>query len=250
MEEARLVAVVTGASRGLGAGMAAAWATRGIRVALCARTRPDAPERADSLTASVDVTDAVSVDGFAGDVVERFGPIDLWVNNAGILDPVGPLADADPGALSRNVDVNVLGVLNGSSAFARHVRARAGRGVLVNISSGGASRPYAGWAAYCGSKAAVEMITEVVAVEEREHGLRAHALAPGLVDTDMQALIRATPIERFPDVERFHEVHRRGSFNSAAWVAAFILEQLVRGPDAEFGADSGPAVRLRVPDEY
>lgn len=144
MEEAPLVAVVTGASRGLGAGMASAWADRGVRVALCARTRPDPPEGADSLTASVDVTDAGSVDGFAGHVVERFGPIDLWVNNAGILDPVGPLADADPGALHRNVDVNVLGVLNGSAAFARHVRARPGRGVLVNISSGGASRPYRG----------------------------------------------------------------------------------------------------------
>ncbi len=249
MEEAPLVAVVTGASRGLGAGMASAWAAQGVRTGLCARIRPDAPEGADSLTASVDVTDATSVDEFAATVVGRFGPIDLWVNNAGVLDPVGPLADADPGALRRNLDVNVLGVLNGSAAFARHVRSRAGRGVLVNISSGGASRPYAGWAAYCGSKAAVEMITEVVAVEERRHGLRAHALAPGLVDTDMQALIRATPAERFPDVERFHEVHRHGSFNSAAWVAGFILEQLVHGPDAE--ADPAPpTVRLRVPDEH
>ena len=65
----------------------------------------------------------------------------------------------------------------------------------------------------------------------------------------MQALIRATPAERFPDVGRFHEVHRHGSFNSAAWVAGFILEQLVHGPDAE--ADPGPpTVRLRVPDEH
>jgi NAD(P)-dependent dehydrogenase (short-subunit alcohol dehydrogenase family) len=249
MEEAPLVAVVTGASRGLGAGMASAWAAQGVQTGLCARTRPDAPAGADSLTASVDVTDATSVDEFAATVVGRFGPIDLWVNNAGVLDPVGPLADADPGALRSNLDINVLGVLNGSAAFARHVRSRPGRGVLVNISSGGASRPYAGWAAYCGSKAAVEMITEVVAVEERRHGLRAHALAPGLVDTDMQALIRATPAEQFPDVERFHEVHRHGSFNSAAWVAAFILEQLVRGPDAEADPEP-PTVRLRVPDEH
>jgi NAD(P)-dependent dehydrogenase (short-subunit alcohol dehydrogenase family) len=191
------------------------------------------------------------MDAFAAAVVERFGRIDLWVNNAGILEPIGPLVDADPEALRRNVDVNVVGVLHGSATFARHVRARPGPGVLVNISSGGATRPYAGWAAYCGSKAAVEMITEVVAVEEREAGLVAHALSPGLVDTDMQALIRATPAERFPDAGRFQEVHRHGSFNSAAWVATFILDQLVLAPAIGAGADSGPPpVRLRVPDEH
>ncbi|MGD0312706.1 MAG: SDR family NAD(P)-dependent oxidoreductase [Acidimicrobiales bacterium] len=244
-----LVAVVTGASRGLGAGLARSWADQGVRLGLCARTRPDAPAGTDSLTASVDVTDAAAVDEFADAVVGRFGPVDLWVNNAGILDPVGPLAEADPGALRRNVDVNVLGVLHGSAAFARHVRARPGRGVLVNISSGGASRPYAGWAAYCGSKAAVEMITEVVALEEGGAGLAAHALSPGLVDTDMQALIRSTRPEQFPQGDRFRQVHRDGAFNSAEWVAAFILDRLVIGAGPAPGAGA-EGVRLRVPDEH
>jgi NAD(P)-dependent dehydrogenase (short-subunit alcohol dehydrogenase family) len=246
---APLVAVVTGASRGLGAGLARSWAAQGVRLGLCARSRPDAPAGTDSLTASVDVTDAASVDEFAADVVGRFGPVNLWVNNAGTLEPVGPLAEADPEALRRNVDVNVLGVLHGSAAFARHVRARPGRGVLVNISSGGASHPYAGWAAYCGSKAAVEMITEVVALEERGSGLTAYALSPGLVDTDMQALIRSTPAEQFPQVDRFRQAQRDGAFNSAEWVATFILDRLVAGA----GTASGPAaetVRLRVPDEH
>ncbi len=143
-----LVAVITGASRGLGAGMATVFAGAGVRLGLCARTRPEPPEGADALTASVDVTDAQALDAFSLAVVERFGRIDLWVNNAGVLVPIGPLAVADPDALRRHLDINILGVMHGSATFARHVRDRPGRGVLVNISSGAATTPYEGWAAY------------------------------------------------------------------------------------------------------
>jgi NAD(P)-dependent dehydrogenase (short-subunit alcohol dehydrogenase family) len=234
--------------------MAEALATRGIRLGLCARTRPTAPASTQSATASVDVTDAEAVDRFVDEVVARFGRIDLWINNAGLLAPIGPLADADPSALRSNIEVNVLGVMHGSATFARHVRTRPGGGVLVNLSSGAATRPYAGWAAYGGAKAAVDMVTEVVAREERSAGLRAYALSPGLVDTDMQALIRTTPDEDFPSAGRFRQVHQDGSFNSPAWVTRFILDQLVDGADP---AHSGPGtpideitVRVRVPDQH
>ena len=254
------VAVITGASRGLGAGMAEALAAEGFRLGLCARSRPPGPPgpprppASEVLAGSVDVTDAGAVDRFAAEVVTRFGRIDLWINNAGLLAPIGPLVDADPGALRSNIEVNVLGVMHGSATFARHVRTRTGGGVLVNLSSGAATRPYVGWAAYGGAKAAVDMVTEVVAREERSSGLRAYALSPGLVDTDMQALIRATPDDDFPSAGRFRQVHEDGSFNSPAWVTRFILDQLVDGVDV---AQSGPGtpldevtVRVRVPDQH
>ncbi len=248
-----LVAVITGASRGLGAGMAVALAAEGVRLGLCARTRPDVPPGMEAVSGSVDVTDAAGVDGFAAEVVGQFGRIDLWVNNAGLLAPIGPLADADPAALRANVEANVLGVVHGSATFARHVRSRAGFGVLVNLSSGAATRPYEGWAAYCGSKAAVEMITEVVAREEAPYGLAAYAVSPGLVDTDMQALIRSTPIEEFPAVERFHRAHQEGGFNSPAWVSRYVLEELVdsaASDDRQPGSRADdPSVRRRVPEE-
>ncbi len=251
-----LVAVVTGASRGLGAGLAATFAAEGIRLGLCARTRPDPPVGAEAWAASVDVADAESVDRFARDVVERFGGVDVWVNNAGVLEPIGPLATTDPAALARNVDVNLLGVAHGSASFSRHVRSRPGGGVLVNISSGAATTPYEGWAAYCASKAAVEMLTEVVAREERVHGLKAYALAPGVVDTDMQALVRSTPVEDFPAGDRFRRLHREEGLNSPGWVGRFILDRLLGGTvtsDAgrshEGMSDAGDGVRLRVPDQ-
>ena len=243
------VAVITGASRGLGAGLAETFARDGMLLGLCARTRPASHDGQTALTASVDVTDADAVDAFARAVVERFGRVDLWVNNAGVLAPIGPLADADPVALRRHLDVNVLGVVHGTAAFVRHLRGRPGEGVLVNISSGAATTPYEGWAAYCASKAAVDMITEVVALEERSIGLRAYALAPGVVDTDMQALIRATPEESFPAVRRFRRLHYEGAFNSADWVALFILERCLGEAGVVRPGHETDTVRLRVPDQ-
>jgi NAD(P)-dependent dehydrogenase (short-subunit alcohol dehydrogenase family) len=136
----------------------------------------------------------------------------------------------------------------GSAAFARHVRSRPGGGSLVNLSSGAATGAYRGWAAYCASKAAVEMVTEVVGLEESDVGLLAYAVAPGVVDTDMQALIRSTPEDRFPGVGRFHRLHDDGVLLTPAWVAACIMEACVdpatrRRPEAGAGS-----VRFRVPD--
>ncbi len=243
------VAVITGASRGLGAGMAETFAGQGMHLGLCARARPESPDWAPALTASVDVTDADAVDAFAGAVAERFGRIDLWVNNAGVLAPIGPLADADPEEVRRHFDANVLGVVHGTGAFARQVRGQPEGGVLVNISSGAAATPYEGWAVYCASKAAVEMLTEVVALEELPAGLRAYALAPGVVDTDMQTLIRSSTEEAFPDVRRFRRLKQEGRFNSADWVARFILDRCLGAAGSDGPADVAGAVRLRVPDE-
>ncbi|MCU1486742.1 MAG: short-chain dehydrogenase/reductase [Actinomycetia bacterium] len=230
------VAVVTGASRGLGAGLAEAFAAAGLQLGLCARTDPAMPDGPDVVARRVDVTDADAVERFAAEVHERLGPIDLWVNNAGTLGPVDPVRSADPGQVATNLAVNVLGVVHGTQAFLRHLGPTP---VLVNVSSGAASKAYAGWGAYCASKAAVERFTDVVALEEP--GLRAYAVAPGVVDTDMQAEIRSTPADRFPTVERFHDLKARDAFNSQAWVAGQLLE-------LAFG-DVRPPTSWRIPDE-
>ena len=236
------MAVVTGASRGLGAGLASTFAEHGFRLGLCARTRPTAPPGAEALTVAADVTDAEALDRFGSMVIDRFGRIDLWVNNAGVLEPIDFLADADTAALAHHVDVNVKGVLFGSRTFARHVRQRDGTGVLVNMTSGASRTIYEGMAVYCASKAAVDMATQVVAREEAPHGLLAYAVAPGVVDTDMQAQIRAADEADFPEVARFHQMAADGSFNSPAWVAAHLLA-------LAFGPVRPDGVTVRLPAE-
>lgn len=204
---------MTGASRGLGKGLVEAFAAAGHLVWGCSRS------------SGVDVTDAGALQRFAA----LRAPIDLWVNNAGILGPLGPISEVD---VAGNLEVNVLGVVHGTQAFLRN---KAQDGVLVNISSGAATTAYEHWGPYCASKAAVEMLTEVTVLEGHA---RAYAVSPGLVDTDMQAELRRTD---FPGRERFVEAKERNAFNSPAWVARHLL-------DVAFG-DARPPTRWRIPDE-
>jgi len=218
--------VITGASRGLGAGMAQEMARLGLRLGLCARRAPALPDglaAADGVTQALDVRDAGAVHGFAAEVTRRLGRIDLWVNNAGVLDPIAFVRDLEPDALREHLEVNVLGVLHGSQAYVRHVRAHGQGGVLVNVSSGAAQKGYAAWGAYCASKAAVDRLSECVALEEAEVGLRAYAVAPGVIDTAMQERIRSLTPEEFPMVEKFHQLKRDEAFNSPEYVARQLL---------------------------
>lgn len=213
------VAVVTGASTGLGAGMVEAFAAEGVRVGACARREPGVGD----VRASVDITDSDALDSFCARVAEELGPIDLWVNNAGIIEPIVPLVDADPDEFAENVRINVSGSFNGVRAYLRHRRDQGRGGVLVNISSGVATYPLAGWGAYCASKAALDMLTQVARLEAEGTGLRVYAIAPGMVDTQMQEQIRATPPERMPDVDRFVQAKQEGRFNDPRWVAENVL---------------------------
>jgi NAD(P)-dependent dehydrogenase (short-subunit alcohol dehydrogenase family) len=245
VEVAGRVAVITGASRGLGVGLAEHFAAAGLRLGLCARHQPSpgVPGGSDlAVSSALDVTDHHALSRFSDHVVTRFGRIDLWVNNAGVVDPIGPLAEADPGALARNINVNVVGVMNGSSVFARHVRTRPGGGVLMNISSGAGTSPYSGWAAYCAAKAAVDHLTRVIALEEAPQELRAYAVAPGVIDTDMQAAIRQQDESTFPEVERFRQMATDGTFSSTAWVARHLLQ-------IAFGPERPDQVTVRIPAE-
>ena len=154
------VAVITGASRGLGAGLAADFHARGMRLALCSRSTPALAAGEDVLHAEFDVGDREAMESFADQVLERFGRVDLWINNAGVLEPIVPVRDLSAKQLDAHFDINVHGVLFGSQACLRLVAEQEDGGVLVNISSGAAWGGYAGWAAYCMSKAAVDRLTE------------------------------------------------------------------------------------------
>jgi len=225
------VALITGASRGIGAGMAEHCAGLGMKLVLCSRSKPALVESADVLSRAVDVRDEAGMEKLVAAAEDRFGAIDLWVNNAGILEPIKPIRDVSVEAFQEHIDINLVGTFIGTRAFIHHrsrVRDRlgesaSGEGVLINVSSGAAWSVYQGWGAYCSGKAAVLRLTEVVAEEEAGTGVRFHAIAPGVVDTEMQEQIRAARVEDFPTVERFREMKRDDSFNSVRYVADEFL---------------------------
>lgn len=214
--------------------MARAFAAAGAGVAACARTRPAVGD----VRTALDVADPGAVRSFLGEVVAELGPIDLWVSNAGLLEPIAPVRDVDPEAFRHVLDVNLMGALHCAQAYVAH-RRPLGSGCLVTISSGAARTGYAGWGAYCASKAGVDRLMECVALEEP--WLRAHAVAPGIVDTDMQATIRAQSEDVFPLVERFRGYKDDGAFNRPEWVAGEVLD-LAAGPRRD-------EVVIRIPDE-
>ncbi len=211
--------VVTGGSRGVGAALVGTCLAKGARVAACARAEPPF---AGAFTRVVDVAQPLELAAFAEAAIEEIGPVDLWVNNAALIAPIGPLREQSDRDLARLLNVNILGTLIGARCFVRHLRATGRAGVLLNLSSGASRKAYPGWAAYCASKAAVELLTEAVALEEGPL-LRAHCVSPGVVDTEMQREIRDSSIEAFPEVERFRQRHADGGLRSAEDVAADLL---------------------------
>lgn len=217
------VAFVSGASRGIGAGLAERYQALGLRLVLCSRTPPVLVSSDSVLARSIDVRDEAALESLVRDAEERFGGIDLWINNAGVLDPIAPIRDVCVDEFREHIDINLTGVFLGSRCYANHLRRLGRGGVLINVSSGAAWKAYAGWGAYCAGKAGVERLTEVIALEEASIGMRAYSVAPGVIDTAMQEKIRATSEDRFPEVQRFHDRKRTNDFNSARFVADELL---------------------------
>jgi len=202
------VVIVTGASRGIGAAAAVALAKQGATVMLTARDGKLAGDVAQSIVAAggiasaraCDVSDYKAVEGLVAETIGRFGRLDVLVNNAGVIDPIARVADSDPAAWVRNIDIN----LNGAYYAIRAVLPRmiaAGGGTIINVSSGAAIRPLEGWSAYCTGKAGLHMLTRAVALENQNDGIRIFGFQPGTTDTDMQVIIRASgvnPVSQIP----------------------------------------------------
>ena len=194
-------AIVTGASRGIGAATAEELAHSGVSVLLAARTGAEIEANAARINeaggrAEAMVCDVGRYDDVAAVVArcrDRFGRLDILVNNAGLIDPIARLADSDPTAWGHVVDVNLKGVYHGLRA-AIPVMVAQGGGVIVNISSGAATSALEGWSHYCATKAAVLSLTRVVHKEYADRGVRVVGLSPGTVATDMQRSIKSSGI--------------------------------------------------------
>lgn len=196
--------MVTGAGRGIGRYTAEAFAREGASLAVCARSgaelddlRRDLEEAygAEVLALPVDVADAGAVGRFAGAVLERFGHVDVLVNNAGVYGPVGLITEVDMDAWVGAISVNLFGVVHAIRAFVPAMRT-AGGGRIINLAGGGVGGPGtpSRVSAYTASKAAVAGLTESLSKELAPDGIWINAIAPGAINTSLiDTVIRAGP---------------------------------------------------------
>jgi benzil reductase ((S)-benzoin forming) len=212
--------VVTGTTRGLGAALAQAIAADAGNELVALSRRGG--------TLEVDLADSAAVRRACGQLAahvhgKRYERAVL-INNAGVVNPVGPLDAIDAQELERNLAVNLLAPLLLMQGF---IRATDGVPVrrIINISSGAGRRPIFGWGGYCTAKAGLDMASRVVALECETRGMSVEvvSLAPGVIDTAMQAVVRDARVEDFVDVERFRAMKEQGVLRPAAEVAADIL---------------------------
>ena len=190
-------AVVTGAGTGIGKCVSRMLAERKYRVFLLGRREEPiagltreinlAGGMAEHL--ALDVTDAKAV----GEFFRGLDSLDLLVNNAGTIQPIGRITDTDPAEWARCVEIN----LNGAY-FCAHgalpLMLKNGGGTIINVSSGAAGSPKEGWSAYCAAKAGLMMFSQALHLEYGSEGIRVFSFRPGVVHTDMQRLIRESGI--------------------------------------------------------
>jgi NADP-dependent 3-hydroxy acid dehydrogenase YdfG len=182
------VVAITGAARGIGRATAAALVHEGARVAVGDLDADLARRTAEELGPgaapfALDVTDRASFERFLDAVETQLGPVDVLVNNAGIM-PLGPFVAEDDVTARRMVDVNVHGVLHGMKVALPRLVAR-GDGHLVNIASAAGKAPYPGGATYCGTKHFVVGVSDAVRGELRGTGVEISVVMPVVVDTEL-----------------------------------------------------------------
>jgi NAD(P)-dependent dehydrogenase (short-subunit alcohol dehydrogenase family) len=222
--------VITGASRGIGAAAASAFARNGARVFALSRSGTLAPDSPTNVTALVcDVSEPESVRRAFGAIHAEVGGVRVLVNNAGAIEPIGKIGVVDVSAWASVIRANLEGAFYCIHASLPAMIA-AGGGIIINISSGAASRPLEGWSAYCASKAGLAMLTRSVHEEHGANGIACVGFRPGVVDTTMQSAIRQSGINAVSRIPR-------ADLRSPASVADAILWLGMGGAQAMSGTE-------------
>lgn len=220
-----MVALVTGAARGIGRAAALELAGRGATVVAAVRRPGSEGDLGAELAARAPGSSVVGCDVTSYDEVEAAveaaaarGRLDILVNNAGVIEPIGTLDALDPARWAASISVNLVGAMYGCRAALPHLLARGG--AIVNVSSGAAGRPLEGWSAYCAGKAGLAMLTRSLHLELGERGIRAFGLRPGVVDTAMQVTIRASGVNEVSRLPREALASADGPARAIAYLCA------------------------------
>lgn len=237
------VALITGASRGIGAATAVAMAKAGASVVLAARTEDQIEALAQEIrdnggqatAVSCDISDYSAMENAVNSCIETYDGLDIFIGNAGVIDPIGPLISSTPESWARAVQINLVGAYNGLRAVLP-VMQKQQSGTIVNISSGAAHSPLEGWSHYCAAKAATAMLLNNVALEHAEDNIRFFGFRPGTVATYMQAAIKASGINPVSQMDPSEHYRPEWPAQAITWMCTedadeFLGQELFMGDE-------------------
>ncbi|MCG7625528.1 MULTISPECIES: SDR family oxidoreductase [unclassified Epibacterium] len=223
--------VISGASRGIGADAARVFAAAGANVVLLARSAEALEALAQeigekALALACDVADYAAVDAAFARAHAVFGSLDVLICNAGMIEPISRLEQAEPDAWAQLINVNITGVFNMMRAGLPHLKA-AGGGSVLTIGSGASQRPLEGWSAYCTSKAGAAMLTQALHLEEAANGIRVMGLSPGTVATQMQREIKASGINPVSQLDWEDHIPAEWPARTLLWMCSADADDFV-----------------------
>jgi NAD(P)-dependent dehydrogenase (short-subunit alcohol dehydrogenase family) len=226
--------IITGGSRGLGQALCEQFEARDYKILEFSRSAPHAYSIRTDL-ADPEQSRLTAAKAIAAIDVSQLQEL-VVISNAGTLEPIGPASDKSYSELIGNMNTNFVSAILVLTEIIAKFQAAACRKVIVNISSGAARRGRAGWSLYCAAKAGMEHFLRVLALEQQTQPqpFIPINIDPGVIDTEMQALIRETPPADFPDVELFIQRKDQGLLVPPENVAAAILRILAL-PSLSFG---------------
>jgi len=226
------LAIVTGASRGLGAALSGVLLSDGARVIGMARGPMALSAHANFTACTIDMANVVEAVGALEVSLVKSNSQSLTVvtliNNAGVVEPMALADNLPPAAVASAVSINLAAPIALTSTFLRLTAQWRCQRRVLNISSGAASTAYQGWSVYGATKAGLDHFSRCVALEQQhaDNPARIVSLAPGVIDTEMQAQVRATTETNFPNRQRFIALKSEGQLQTPEAAARRILSYL------------------------
>lgn len=229
------IAIITGASKGLGAAIATRLLDEKFGIFSVSRKENDDLRKLAKeknlfyAHFPCDLSEPKSIEITFTEIVEKLnGADELWVfNNAGIVEPIETVGKLDTESVVQNLNINLLAPILITNLLTQTLTKS--KITFINVTSGAAERPIHGWSTYCSTKAAVNMFTQVGALEQ-EASDGNHVMigfSPGIMDTDMQQTIRSSSKEAFHDIEKFKSYKEDGHLRSADTVANALIDLLL-----------------------
>ena len=222
--------VITGGNKGIGSGIVLAYKNNDYHIISIARTvnQQDNYKEVNQIALDLSKTEGLEIafsqilNAIDKDTVERI----VFINNAGTLGEIGRLENNSVSDIQNVIQLNTITPFLLTSIFLKETKNWNCSKKIISISSGAAAKPYYGWSLYCASKAAIDMMTKTVAVEQEiiPNGAKIIAIYPGVVDTNMQDQIRKSSSENFIDVQRFIDLKESNSLANVETIGQEIFE--------------------------